>query len=132
MMGVQLVILAVTVVGLYLLWINGWLTVKYSIAVMFTGRMTGSSASRARFSRCSGSIKRVIKLEKGREYLFSLTPELTKGEMSVELLDMQKRTVICLDQSLQSASCIAREKRGYLLFRFRRASGSFSLTWEQF
>ena len=85
---------------------------------------------RVRFLGCNGYIKRVVKFKENRKYYFTLSTELSKGEVSVELLDRSGISVLCLDSGVGEGSITPEAKRRYdLVIRFQSASGSYELDW---
>ena len=126
-MGKLIFILPLIGVLLYLLYVGGYLVINSKSAVMYIGSRRGK---RARFSDCNGYIKRVVKFKENREYHFVLSTELSKGEVSVELLDRCGISVLCLDSSVGKGSITPEVKRRYdLVIRFESASGSYELDW---
>ena len=112
---------------MYLLYVGGYLVINAKSAVMYIGSGRGN---RARFSGCNGYIKRVVKFKENREYHFVLSTELSKGEVSIELLDRSGMSVLCLDSSTGEGSITPVAKRRYdLVIRFQAASGSYELDW---
>lgn len=83
----------------YILYMQGLMVINTKQAVMFMGSIRGRSNCKARFTMCSGSMKRVIRFEDSRTYNFSLKHELQNGEMAVKILDSSKQPVITLDSN---------------------------------
>lgn len=69
----------------YILYMQGFLVINSKRAVMFMGSIRGKSNCKARFTMCSGSMKRVIRFEENRTYNFSLNSKLTSGERPSDL-----------------------------------------------
>lgn len=127
-MGKLIFILPLIGVLMYLLYIGGYLVINSKSAVMYIGSGRGK---RARFSGCNGYIKRVVKFKENREYHFTLSTELSKGEVSVELLDKRGMSVLCLDSGVGEGSITPEAKKRYdLVIRFQSASGSYELDWD--
>ena len=113
---------------IYLLYINGYLVTNAKRAVVFVGSMRGNKAT---FSSCTGYIKRIVRFKVNKTYTFTLETELTKGEMTVDLLDSNKQEIICLNSYNRSATiAVEKYKRYYLVFRFKSATGKYVLNWE--
>ena len=125
-----LIILTVVMVGAFLfLYSQGYMFFKSIRAVTFVGAAKGNSAS---FSSCSGFLKRVIKFKEDGIYTFVLDAQLSKGEMSVELLDSAKQKILQLNCADRSASItVEQQKKYYLVVHFRSATGSYALIREQ-
>lgn len=86
---VSLIILTVVMLGVFIfLYSQGYMVSKSISAVVFIGSTKGNSA---KFSSCSGYMKRVIKFKEDGTYTFVLDAELSKGDMSVELIDSTKQ-----------------------------------------
>lgn len=114
----------------YLLYINGYMVINAKRAIMFVGSIRGKDSCKARFSSCSGYMKRVIRFDESRSYNFVLVPELTEGELVVEILDSNKQNIMKLDAYNRYANIVVdKKKRYYLVFNFQSASGSYELDW---
>ena len=115
-------------VGMYLLYLSGWMVLSSKSAVSFVGSKRGTAAS---FSRCSGSIRRIVRFKESKTYTFTLDCALTKGSMTIMFLDPDKKEVLRLsgDQS-NMAVALERKKRYTLVVRFEAATGRYGLRWE--
>ena len=82
------------------------------------------------FSSCTGYIKRVIKFKESKVYPVDFKLELEKGEVSLEILDAKKQSVLTLNDSQISEIEVVGGQRYYMVLRFRSASGSYEVTWE--
>lgn len=115
----------------YLLYTRGYLILNSKRAAMFVGSLRGKDGCKATFTACSGYLKRVFRFPETRDYHFVLEAPLTKGELTVELLDGAGEPVACLDGAHPTATVAAeRNRRYYLVARFRGATGSFQLNWK--
>ena len=128
---VKAVLLLILFVGLFVFLYNqGYMVIKSTSALMFVGSAKGTSA---RFTSCNGSMKRVVRFESDGTYRYFLDAELTKGALSVELLDADKEKIMHLDCASPSASVtVERKKKYYLIIRFRSATGRYTLLREEF
>ena len=126
---VMLIILTVAMLGVFVFLYNqGYMVSKSISAVVFIGSAKGNSA---RFTSCNGYMKRVIKFKDDGTYTFVLDAELSKGDMSVELLDSTKQKIMQLNCSNQSDSItVEKKKKYYLVINFRSASGSYTIIRE--
>ena len=114
-------------VGFYLLYINGFLVMTSKRAVMYVGSKRGKAA---KFSSCSGYIKRSIKVQETKQYNFSFDCNLTAGTVLVEVLDASKKTILSLDEIHRCAVVeLEKGKRYDLIVRFKAASGDYVLDW---
>ena len=126
-MSKLILILPLMGILMYLLYINGYLVANYKRAVMFIGSRRGK---KARFSNCTGYIKRVIRFEENRKYHFVLSTDLSTVEVSMDLLDRTGQSVLSLDRNVSEGSITAETKKRYeLIIRFQSASGSYELDW---
>ena len=112
---------------MYLLYINGWMILSSKTAASFVG---SRGAKAATFSRCSGSVKRIVRFPEDSVYAFSLESMLTKGSMTVVLLDPDKREILCLDGNRTHDEVKLEQKKRYtLILRFHSATGRYDLQW---
>ena len=112
----------------YLLYINGYLVINAKRALIYIGSMGGRKAT---FTSCTGYTKRVVKFKESKDIHFHFDLELTKGDVTMELLDESKQCILQLDHTNQHARIhIETKKRYYLVFRFKSASGRYLLTWD--
>ena len=112
---------------IYLLYMNGFIPITVKSAVMFIG---GAGCKKATFTSCSGYMKRIVKLEKDRNYNFKLDARLTGGRMSVELIDKNKQVVLRLDEDNNTTTFGSNHIDRYtLMMRFHSATGEYELDW---
>ncbi len=112
----------------YLLYINGYLITNAKRALVYIGSMGGRKAT---FTSCTGYTKRVVKFKESKDVHLHFDLELTKGDVTMELLDGSKQCILQLDHTKQFATIpVEAKKRYYLVFRFKSASGRYLLTWE--
>jgi len=128
------IVLTVVVLGgliQYILYINGYLVIKSIAAVVFWGsarRWRTRPAAKVR--SCSGWVKKVLKFKESREYQFALDLQVSKGSISVEVQNRYKEPVLVLDsENPQGVLAVDCGERYYLVVRFKKATGSFELTW---
>lgn len=93
-------------------------------AFMFLGSKRGK---RARFSSCTGYIKRVIKFKESKIYNIDFKLELEKGEVVLELLDAKKQVILSLNKSECSKIKVESRQRYYMILRFKSAAGSYEV-----
>ena len=126
----MIIIILLLLIVFYLLYINGYLITQVKKAAMFVGKIGGNGMCRAKFSYCSGYIKRIVKFKESREYDFTLNSDLSIGEFTAELIDSSKHIIFKLDCNHPCGFVIADSKaRYYLILRFKSASGNFELKW---
>lgn len=127
-MGKSIFLLLILGIIFYLLYINGFLTVQSKRAVLYVGSLKGNSA---RFSSCTGYTKRVIRFKESKVYCVGFDSKLIGGDVSAEILDSTKHTVIYLNLNTPNGNIHAEKgKRYYLVVRFHSATGSYTLSWE--
>lgn len=115
-------------VGMYLLYLNGWMVLSSKSAVSFVGSKRGTAAS---FSRCSGSIRRIVRFKESKTYTFMLDSALTSGEMTVSLLGADKKELLRLTSGQPCMTAELEKKQRYtLILRMSRATGRYGLRWE--
>ena len=95
-------------------------------AIMFIGSKRGKEA---RFTSCSGYIRRIVKYDESKAYQFTFDTELSNGNVSVEMLNSNKERVLFLKQSGSVVVPLETGKRYYLMIRFEAATGSYNLNW---
>ena len=115
---------------MYFLYMNGHMTINAKRAVTFIGSIRGRGKCSASFHSCSGYMKRIIRFRESRSYHFELETELVGGELSVEILDSEKKTIMKLSVGSPAAEVeVESGKRYTLIFRFTSASGSYQMHW---
>lgn len=115
----------------YVLYMQGLMVINSKRVVMFMGSIRGRDNCKAKFTMCSGSMKRVVRFKENRTYIFSLNSELSNGEVEVKILDSSKQPVITLNSNISEAHFDAdKRQRYYLVFLFESATGSYELRWE--
>jgi len=122
----KFVLLAVFLTGLFVFLYNqGYMIVKSYSAVTFIGSAKGTGG---RFTSCNGYLKRVIRFKEDGEHRFILDVELSKGDLSVDLLDSSKQRIMMLDCANNCASVtVEKNKKYYLIVNFKSATGRYSL-----
>ena len=123
-----IVLAMIMAIVFYWLYTNGYFVINAKRALLYVGSMGGKKAT---FTSCTGYTKRVIKFRESGEFHFHLDATLSKGELTMELLDSAKQCILKLDSvNTSGVTPIDAQKRYYLVFRFQSASGSYLLTWE--
>lgn len=112
----------------YLLYQSGFLIVNAKSAVSFVGSARGK---RAVFTACNGHIRRIVRFRADQSCTFNLKTELSKGEVSVELLESGKQKIMALDSQKSSAVVSVKKGQRYdLVVRFKSATGKYVLDCE--
>ena len=125
----KFILLFIFLSGLFVFLYNqGYMIVKSYSAVTFIGSARGMGA---RFTSCNGYLKRIIRFKEDGNQAFILDAELSKGDISVELLDSAKQRIMKLDCVNNSASVtVERNKKYFLLVSFKTATGRYSVIRE--
>jgi len=114
----------------YILWINGYMVKSSKAAMLFVFKVRRKNRCKIYFKSCSGYIKRVIKISESRRFLFTFDGDITKGNVTAEVQDAGKKTLLKLDISNpESAVDLDKNKRYYLVVNFENADGEFDLVW---
>ena len=122
------VLLIIIFAAVYFLYSNGIGGVNMMFSLM---NVTSMDCKRSRFSPCSGYMKRVARFKEDRVYQFTLDLSLSKGDFWVELTDTHGTPILRLDRNNSSASAeMSSNERYKLVFHFKSASGSYSLSWQ--
>ena len=126
---IKIMLLGILLVGIFvLLYQQGYMALKFTSAVTFIGSAKGNGA---KFTSCNGSLKRIVRFKEDGICTYTLDAELTKGDLSVELLDAAKKKIMQLDCINRSASvAVEGKKKYYLIIRFRSATGRYTLIRE--
>lgn len=120
---------AFMVVITHLLWTRGLLVIKSKMAVAFIGRR-GKNHWGAGVTSCTGFTKRVLPLEKGKQYRFILDHNITSGNISVEIA-CGKNVVRTFDKINVSSTLNVGDGIYTVTTRFKKASGEYMLKWEE-
>lgn len=125
----KFVLLALFLAGLYVFLYNrGYMVVKSYSAAVFVGSARGTGA---RFTSCNGSLKRLLRFPEEGIHTFFLDAELSKGDMSVELLNSDQQRMMKLDCVNNRASVsVERNKKYVLIVNFKAATGRYSIYHE--
>lgn len=126
---VKAVLLIIILTGLFIFLYNqGYMVVKSTTAVAFIGSTKGNSA---RFTACNGNLKRIVRFKANGTYTYVLDADLSKGDISVELLDSAKQKIMQLNCANRRASItVEKKKKYYLIIKFMSASGRYTLIRE--
>ena len=110
---------------MYLLYRSGCISVQRKRALAFIG-----SNYKARFTSCTGNIRRILRFRENAQLRFLLEQKLTAGELWAELLDDSGRCILRLDENAPAAELALEGRTCYkLIVHFRSASGRYELSW---
>ena len=126
---VKAVLLIAVLVGLFVFLYNqGYMVINSKSAVSFIGSASGSGAS---FTACNVYTKRIVRVPSDGIYTYIFDAQLSKGDMSVELLDSARQRIMQLNCTNRSASvCVEKKKKYYLIINFKSATGRYTLIRE--
>ena len=128
MIKVIILLFAIGIV-FYLLYINGYLVAQTKRALFYLGSLKGN---KARFTSCTGHTKRVIRFKKDGICHLGFEPELSRGEVSVKILDSAKQPALCLDSHTRSGTFpVEKGRRYYLVDHFQSETGSYCLNRDE-
>ena len=113
----------------YILWTRGFMVMQAKMAVAFIGKR-GNNYWGAAFTSCTGYTKRVIPLEKGKQYRFLYDENLSGGIISVEI-NCGKNVVRKFDNINVSTLLNVGEGIYTVTTKFKKASGEYTLKWEE-
>lgn len=126
-----ILILVLLPVIYYVLYVNGYMVVGSKAARIFVGKNRGTSAYWSQFVDCTGTLKRVARFRKSKEYKFSLDIGMANGTAEIEISDKNKEVLLRLDSETPQGSIVVdRKLRYYMVYRFEHATGSYELKWE--
>lgn len=113
----------------YYLWLQGFITTKSLIAILFAFR-PGKQSDRVYLDSCTGWLRHGRQFHQSVAHEFFLDCKLSQGDVEVSLLDSQKQELFRLNRQ-KSAIRIELRKgaRYYLLWEFENASGQCELHW---
>ena len=119
---VKLILAAVIMVpGFYLLYTNGYMTLKRKRALSFIG-VNKAGIYGADITKCTGWTRKVIVLK--RQSVFTLKTNLSQGEVSVNLTGKNGTAVI-------DARPVTMPRGRYTIHTvFTKASGDYRLEWQ--
>lgn len=113
----------------YIMWTRGLLVIQSKIAVAFIGRR-GDNYWGAAFTACTGYTKRVLPLEKSKQYRFLYDQDISRGIINVEI--SCGKDVVRKFDSINSSTLLNVGDGVYtIITRYKKASGDYTLKWEK-
>lgn len=117
--------------GIYLLYLNGYIPVQSKRAWVFIGSMSGRNQCSASFQSTTGTVRRVIRWKQPRTITFRFTGNITDGSVNVFVLDRNKQVLLMLNPECPSGELYVQSKeRYYLNIKFQNADGDFLVKWD--
>lgn len=86
----------------YFLYLNGFLVINAKTVLLYIGSPRFGmrrNFTKAKFSSCSGVVKRVICLRKAGRYSFTFLSSTTKGTVFVEIQGRERNVIATLDRN---------------------------------
>ena len=121
----SLLLVPAAAAGAWLLYQNGLMVVNSKRAVSFVGSDRGRHAS---FTACTGTVRRILRFSESRTLRVVFSPVLTKGSVTMELLDSSKQPLLQLNEACPIGSIsVEKGRRYHLIFRFQSATGEYTL-----
>lgn len=132
---VVVLIVIITVLILYLLYINGFLIINVKSALFYVGTPRvgkNKNCLGARFSKCNGYIKRMIRLKPNTTYQFTYISNIEKGKVSINIYDKNKKILVVFDDQHSNQKIMTKQQK---LFQFTtnymHADGDYKLIWKE-
>ena len=121
----SLLLIPAAAAGMWLMYQNGLMVLNSKRALSFVGSDRGRRAS---FTACTGTIRRILRFSDSKTLRVVFSPVLTKGSVTMELLNSQKQRLLLLDETHPTGSIsVKKGQRYYLVFHFQSATGEYSL-----
>ncbi len=115
----------------YILYINGFGFFSYKSALMFIQYYSRRKQQiTSRFKSCNGYTKKVIKFKESKYYTFDLNSNIEMGHFTTCLMNKDEE-ILSLDQySTPKDIFIDKNIKYTICFKFKGATGKFTLKWE--
>ena len=121
----SLLLIPATAAGMWLLYQNGLMVLNSKRALSFVGSDRGRRAS---FTACTGTVRRIVRFSASKTLRVVFSPVLTKGSVTMELLNSQKQQLLLLDETHPTGNTsVKKGQRYHLVFHFQSATGEYSL-----
>ena len=121
----SLLLIPAAAAGMWLMYQNGLMVLNSKRALSFVGSDRGRRAS---FTACTGTIRRILRFSDSKTLRVVFSPVLTKGSVTMELLNSQKQSLLLLDETHPTGSIpVEKGQRYHLVFHFQSATGEYSL-----
>ena len=136
-MKAEYIIFIFVIIGsiIYLLYINGYLIINIKSALFYVGTPRigkNKNCLGARFNRCNGYIKRMIRLKPDSTYKFTYVSNIEKGKLSINIYDKHKKILAIFDDQHSYQKISTKDQKLFLFnTNFIHADGDYSLTWKE-
>ena len=125
-------LVAVACLG-YFLYRNGWLVVNTKTALFYKGSFVsgkGEKRVHAKFSLCSGTVRRVIRLQRQTPYIFVFFSAIARGSVEIEIWNGKTEVLAVLNDNSPEAVIQAESTgRCWITVKFTKADGEYTLSW---
>ena len=124
--------IAVVIVGIWLLYDNGYLVAQSKRALTFIGSGIGTAKYfQFQFTGCTGFASRVLRVQESGSYSFDLDAVLSKGTVRFTVLDAKKNPLLTLTPEQNRGNAILENgQRYHIRMDFDHASGTTKASWE--
>ena len=121
----SLLLIPAAAAGMWLLYQNGLMVLNSKRALSFVGSDRGRRAS---FTACTGTVRCILRFSESKTLRVVFSPVLTKGSVTMELLNSQKQPLLLLYETHPTGSiAVEKGQRYQLVFHFQSATGEYSL-----
>lgn len=126
------VILGCVGLGIYLLYLNGYIPVQLTRAWVFIGSMGGGrKRCSASFQATTGTIQRIIRYKESKLVTFCFTGNITDGSVNAFVLDRNKQVLLTLNSASPTGKLqMEANQRYYLKIKFQQADGDYQIQWD--
>ena len=107
---------------LYVLYECGVITIKSGRALLFVGTIYS-----ARYKGCHRTLRRIVRPAESRVYQLVFSSELSKGSVSMEILDSKKQSLLTLEGQKTAELFMEKGKRYVLVLHLNNADGAHHL-----
>ena len=124
---------AACLIGMYLLYDNGYLLVQAKRALTFIGSGMGKRDYFAfQFTGCTGYVSRVLRVKESATYTVTLNATLSKGTVRFTMLDGARTPLLVLTPERNSGKVyLETGMRYHIRMDFTHASGDSRARWEK-
>ena len=117
-------IILIILLALYLLYELGLIALQRKRAMLFTSSINGS---RAKFSSCTGTITRIIRIKESGNHEISFRKSSEKGSICISLFDHNGNTLISNGEDETYCVCLSAGKRYKLCVQMEKATGNYEI-----
>lgn len=126
----SIIILVLVSMIMWLLYEYGYVGINTKRALVFIGSMPKKTSWKAKFSECSGHMRRVIRFDEYKKYEFTLNAEIEKGEFVIEIYDASKQLVLTLDGNHSTDYVeVIDKKKYYMSVKMKSCTGNYEVSW---